>query len=70
MGFLGFANIYAMRVNLSGNYFYVWYFTRLLIYCIGIHLVPVLSFSVPDPDWMLIQLGQRIRIQAGQNCPH
>jgi hypothetical protein len=25
--------------------------------------------SDPDPDWIRIQLGKRIRIQAGQNCP-
>ncbi len=23
----------------------------------------------PDPDWIRSQMGQRIRIQAGQNCP-
>jgi hypothetical protein len=59
MGFLGFANIYAMRVNLSGNYLYVWYI-HLLIYCTNIHLLLSFSVSDSDPDWIWIQLGQNI----------
>jgi hypothetical protein len=50
-------------LNLSHNSFKVEFYILFLAY---MHVLRI-SVSYPDPDRIWIQLGQRIRIQAGQN---